>query len=136
MAMRIEDLDGIDDSDIADGSDLMSPVTPGEILRDDVMEPFGLSAGMRSNSRRWFVASVLPRCAASALCLYCGFEPMACFGPRGLLPERRVIPRSPYARPKPHHPRPIYLSRKTLRPAHALAGGSHPRPRGCRYGAG
>lgn len=44
MAIRIEDLDRIDYSDIADGSDLMSPVTPGEILRDDFMEPFGLSA--------------------------------------------------------------------------------------------
>ena len=44
MAIPIEDLDRIDYSDVADGSDLMSPVTPGEILRDDFMEPFALTA--------------------------------------------------------------------------------------------
>jgi addiction module HigA family antidote len=37
-------LDEIDFADVADPKELMPPVTPGEILRDDFMEPLGLSA--------------------------------------------------------------------------------------------
>jgi addiction module HigA family antidote len=44
MAIQREHLDQIDFSDVADGNDLMAPVTPGEILREDFMEPLGLSA--------------------------------------------------------------------------------------------
>lgn len=44
MSIQREHLDEIDFSDIADDSDLMSPVTPGEILREDFMEPLDLSA--------------------------------------------------------------------------------------------
>ena len=44
MSILRENLDKIDYSDVTDGSDLMPPVTPGEILREDFMEPFGLSA--------------------------------------------------------------------------------------------
>ena len=46
MPMTIErtHLDDVDFSDVAGGADLMPPVTPGEILREDFMEPFGLSA--------------------------------------------------------------------------------------------
>jgi addiction module HigA family antidote len=44
MTIQREHLDQIDFSDVAEGTDLMSPVTPGEILREDFMEPLGLSA--------------------------------------------------------------------------------------------
>ena len=44
MTIRIEDQDRIDFTDVAMGSDLLDPVAPGEILRADFMEPFGLSA--------------------------------------------------------------------------------------------
>lgn len=44
MTIQREHLDEIDFSDVAKDSDLLSPVTPGEILRDDFMEPLGLSA--------------------------------------------------------------------------------------------
>ncbi len=44
MTIKREHLDEIDFSDVADGADLMPPVTPGEILRGDFMEPLGLSA--------------------------------------------------------------------------------------------
>jgi len=39
-----ENLDAIDFADVAEVSQLMAPVTPGEILREDFMKPFGLSA--------------------------------------------------------------------------------------------
>lgn len=44
MTIQREHLNEIDFSDVADGTDLMPPVTPGEILREDFMEPLGLSA--------------------------------------------------------------------------------------------
>jgi addiction module HigA family antidote len=44
MTIQREHLDQIDFSDVADGTDLMPPVTPGEILREDFMEPLALSA--------------------------------------------------------------------------------------------
>jgi antitoxin HigA-1 len=44
MTIQREHLDQIDFSDVAEGTDLMPPVTPGEILREDFMEPHGLSA--------------------------------------------------------------------------------------------
>ncbi len=44
MSILRKNLDEIEFSDVAEGSDLMPPVTPGEILREDFMEPFGLSA--------------------------------------------------------------------------------------------
>lgn len=44
MTFQREHLDQTDFSDVADGNDLMPPVTPGEILREDFMEPLGLSA--------------------------------------------------------------------------------------------
>ena len=44
MTIQREHLDQIDFSDVAEGTDLMPPVTPGEILREDFMEPLGLSA--------------------------------------------------------------------------------------------
>jgi addiction module HigA family antidote len=44
MTIQREHLDQIDFSDMAEGTDLMPPVTPGEILREDFMEPLGLSA--------------------------------------------------------------------------------------------
>jgi addiction module HigA family antidote len=36
--------DKIEFADVAEGSDLIPPVTPGEILREEFMQPFGLSA--------------------------------------------------------------------------------------------
>ena len=44
MTIQREHLDEIDFSDVAVGADLMPPITPGEILREDFMEPLGLSA--------------------------------------------------------------------------------------------
>ena len=44
MTIERTHLDDVDFSDVAGGADLMPPVTPGEILREDFMEPFGLSA--------------------------------------------------------------------------------------------
>ena len=44
VTIHREQLDEIDFSDVADGTDRMPPVTPGEILREDFMEPLGLSA--------------------------------------------------------------------------------------------
>jgi addiction module HigA family antidote len=44
MSIERTHLDDVDFSGITDGTDLMPPVTPGEILREDFMEPFGLSA--------------------------------------------------------------------------------------------
>ena len=44
MTIQREHLDQMDFSDVAEGADLMPPVTPGEILREDFMEPLALSA--------------------------------------------------------------------------------------------
>lgn len=44
MKIQRDKLDDIDFSDVIEGSDLLPPVTPGEILREDFMEPLGLSA--------------------------------------------------------------------------------------------
>ena len=44
MSIQREHLDEIDFSDVAESSELMPPVTPGEVLREDFMEPLGLSA--------------------------------------------------------------------------------------------
>jgi antitoxin HigA-1 len=44
VTIKREHLDEIDFSDVADGADLLPPITPGEILRGDFMEPLGLSA--------------------------------------------------------------------------------------------
>jgi addiction module HigA family antidote len=44
MSIQREQLDETDFSDVAEGSELMPAVPPGEILREDFMEPFGLSA--------------------------------------------------------------------------------------------
>lgn len=44
MSIDRERLNEIDFSDVAEGADLMPPVTPGEILREEFMEPLGLSA--------------------------------------------------------------------------------------------
>ena len=44
MSIQREHLDEIHFSDVAESSELMPPVTPGEVLREDFMEPLGLSA--------------------------------------------------------------------------------------------
>ncbi len=44
MSILRKNLDEIEFADVAEGADLMPPVKPGEILRADFMEPFGLSA--------------------------------------------------------------------------------------------
>lgn len=43
MTIRIEDLPGMDFSDVA-GPERIGPVPPGEILRENYMTPLGLSA--------------------------------------------------------------------------------------------
>lgn len=42
MAIRIEDVSGLDFSDVA-GAERIGPVTPGEVLREEFMLPLGLS---------------------------------------------------------------------------------------------
>lgn len=42
MAIRMEDVAGLDFSDVA-GTGRIGPVTPGEILREEFMLPLGLS---------------------------------------------------------------------------------------------
>lgn len=49
MSIRREHRDKIDFSDIAD---LMPPITPGEILREDFREPLGLSANALDKALR------------------------------------------------------------------------------------
>lgn len=44
MSIQREHLDDIDFSDVAEGSDLLLAVSPGEILGEDFMAPLGLSA--------------------------------------------------------------------------------------------
>ena len=43
MTIRIEDIPGMDFSDVA-GPERIGPVPPGDILREDFMLPLGLSA--------------------------------------------------------------------------------------------
>jgi addiction module HigA family antidote len=43
MAIRTEDVAGMDFSDVA-GPEHIGPVTPGAVLREDFMAPLGLSA--------------------------------------------------------------------------------------------
>lgn len=43
MTIRIEDVAGMDFSDVA-GTERIGPVTPGNVLREDFMVPLGLSA--------------------------------------------------------------------------------------------
>ena len=43
MAIRVEDIAGMDFSDVA-GTERIGPVTPGDVLREDFMVPLGLSA--------------------------------------------------------------------------------------------
>jgi antitoxin HigA-1 len=43
MAIRIEDVAGMDFSDVATNEHI-GPVTPGEVLREEFMVPLGLSA--------------------------------------------------------------------------------------------
>ena len=43
MAIRIEDVAGMDFSDVA-GPERLGPVTPGDVLREEFMKPLGLSA--------------------------------------------------------------------------------------------
>jgi antitoxin HigA-1 len=42
MAIRTEDVSGMDFSDVA-GTERIGPVTPGEVLREEFMVPLGLS---------------------------------------------------------------------------------------------
>jgi addiction module HigA family antidote len=44
MSIKREQLDETDFSDVVESPELMPAVPPGEILREDFMQPFGLSA--------------------------------------------------------------------------------------------
>ena len=44
MTIQRDDLQDLDFSDVTAGGDPIAPVTPGEVLRTEFMEPFGLSA--------------------------------------------------------------------------------------------
>jgi antitoxin HigA-1 len=52
MSIQRENLDQIDFSDVTEGEDLMPLVFPGEILREDFMEPLGLSANALARALR------------------------------------------------------------------------------------
>jgi addiction module HigA family antidote len=52
MTIQREQLDKIDFSDVTDSTEFMPPVTPGEILREDFMEPLGLSANALGKALR------------------------------------------------------------------------------------
>ena len=52
MTIQREHLDQIDFSYVTEGTDLMPPVTPGEILREDFMEPLDLSANVLAKALR------------------------------------------------------------------------------------
>lgn len=52
MTIQREQLDHIDFSDVTDGAERMPPVTPGEILREEFMEPLGLSANALAKALR------------------------------------------------------------------------------------
>ena len=43
MTIRIEDIDGMDFSDVAEPGEKLPPVTPGEILLEDFLKPLGMS---------------------------------------------------------------------------------------------
>jgi len=49
MSVRIEDISGMDFSDVTTGGRLR-PVSPGDILLHDYMEPMGLSANALANA--------------------------------------------------------------------------------------
>ncbi len=44
MSIRIEDLSGMDFSDLVEAGPAMPPVHPGEILREEFLVPLGMSA--------------------------------------------------------------------------------------------
>jgi addiction module HigA family antidote len=44
MSIRIEDLPGMDFSDLVEAGEGMPPVHPGEILREEFLVPLGMSA--------------------------------------------------------------------------------------------
>jgi antitoxin HigA-1 len=52
MRIQREQLDRTDFGDVAVGTDSMPPITPGEILRTEFMEPLGLSANALARALR------------------------------------------------------------------------------------
>ena len=75
MAIRIEDVAGIDFSDVA-GDERIGPVAPGEVLHEEFMVPLGLSGralarelGVPSNRITEIVSGARAISAATALML-------------------------------------------------------------------
>jgi len=75
MTIRIEDVGGLDFSDVA-GAERIGPVTPGEVLREEFMVPLGLSGralarelGVPSNRVTEIVAGVRAISAETAIML-------------------------------------------------------------------
>ena len=85
MAIRIEDVAGLDLSDVA-GAERIGPVTPGEVLREEFMLPLGLSGralarelGVPSNRITEIVAGERSVSAETAIMLGERFETSAEF---------------------------------------------------------
>jgi len=75
MAIRTEDVAGLDFSDVA-GTERVGPVTPGEVLREEFMLPLGLSGralarelGVPSNRITEIVAGARAISAETAIML-------------------------------------------------------------------
>ena len=75
MAIRIEDVAGLDVTDVA-GAELIGPVKPGEVLREEFMVPLGLSGralarelGVPSNRITEIVAGTRAISAETAIML-------------------------------------------------------------------
>jgi antitoxin HigA-1 len=75
MAIRTEDISGLDFSDVA-GPERIGPVTPGEVLREEFMVPLGLSGralarelGVPSNRITEIVAGARSISAETAIML-------------------------------------------------------------------
>lgn len=75
MAFRMEDVAGMDFSDVA-GTERIGPVTPGEVLREEFMVPLGLSGralarelGVPSNRITEIVAGARSISAETAIML-------------------------------------------------------------------
>jgi addiction module HigA family antidote len=85
MTIRIEDVAGMDFSDVA-GEERIGPVTPGDVLREEFMLPMGLSGralarelGIPSNRITAIVAGMRSITAETAIMLGARFRTSAEF---------------------------------------------------------
>lgn len=53
MSIRADELHTMDFSDVATNAERLSPITPGEVLREEFMAPLGLSARALARELGW-----------------------------------------------------------------------------------